>query len=707
MDLTTWPVVIPINQKNYYTDYLKRDEQILAYRLQQEDARNKMVKQARDKDRALAQGRPIGPDGDVEMDDDQDEIEDEVSTGTKTVVIHIGSQNLRIGLASDALPKTVPMVIARRAERAECEEGGDEPTPKRIKLDEGRGYEPEKQFGEGFAKKFQEVSTELKVHMRMNKRRVLPQSRDMVVSYNRRTTHDTITEHNDTLQIEWTDVAPNGQLLEHITGKEALRIPDKSNPRFKLYWPIRQGLINEIDYNSERFLYEDIRIIIEEAAKNQLGIIARSPKDWAQYSCVMVIPDYYEKKYATNLLDLVLTNIGFSRVTFVQESLAASFGAGFTTCCIVDMGAQKTSISCVEDGMVIEHSRINLKMGGNDVTEIMIKMMLYNHFPYQTINLRTRYDFQLAEELKAKFLTLNEADVSVQLYDFHLRAPGQDTRKYTFKCYDEVFLAPSGFFKPNIFEHHDKVNGRRRLVDMSYDIYEGKPNDPLSTAQEETLKKIAPPELLTNGVHKDSKVNGNVINSLKNEAAASHDGSRRPSLAKALEQENTPAPSHASSPVRQLDGTPDPDDLGSPRPLEDRREEEERKPEEPLPLERRDDILPVCELPEAIIRSITHAAGLSGGKTRDFLGSIMLIGGSSAVPGMAPYLEDTLKGLLPSYSKEILISRPPRELDPQVVTWKGAAVFGRMTRTNDSWINLDIYERLGARVLNNKLLFSF
>lgn len=58
--------------------------------------------------------------------------------GSKVIVIHPGSQNLRIGLASDALPKTIPMVIARRSDKAEAEE--NEPSPKRIK-DEDSGEE--------------------------------------------------------------------------------------------------------------------------------------------------------------------------------------------------------------------------------------------------------------------------------------------------------------------------------------------------------------------------------------------------------------------------------------------------------------------------------------------------------------------------------------------------------------------------------------
>jgi actin-related protein 8 len=148
MEMTSWPVVNPINQKNYYTEYLKRDDQILAFRLQQEEARNRMTKQAKDRDRALAQGKPVGPDGDVEMDEDQEEAEDEAHSGSKTIVIHIGSQNMRIGLASDALPKTVPMVIAKKAEQNESEEGDGEPKPKRLKLDDGSPAEPEKMFGE-------------------------------------------------------------------------------------------------------------------------------------------------------------------------------------------------------------------------------------------------------------------------------------------------------------------------------------------------------------------------------------------------------------------------------------------------------------------------------------------------------------------------------------------------------------------------------
>ncbi|EXJ69087.1 uncharacterized protein A1O5_08022 [Cladophialophora psammophila CBS 110553] len=715
MELTSWPMIQAINQKNYYTDYLKRDEQILAFRSQQEEARNKMVKQAKDRDRALAQGKTVGPDGDIEMEDGEEEAEDEASSGAKTIVIHIGSQNLRVGLANDALPKTVPMVIARRSAKSESEEGDGEPAPKRAKLDNGLPPpEPEKRFGEDFAKKFSAMSQDLKVRMRMNKRKVLPQSRDMVTSYNRRNTYETITEHNDTMRIEWTDTTDGlSGPPEYITGKAALRIPDQSTPRYKLFWPIRCGWINEQDYDSKRFLYDDIRIIIEDAIKSQLELKLRTRADWNQYSCVIVIPDYYERTYVTSLLELAIAEFGFGRVCFIQESLAASFGAGFTTCCIVDIGAQKTTISCVEDGMVIDNSRVNLKYGGRDITETFVKMIIYNHFPYSEINLNRRYDFQLAEELKQKYCTMTEADVSVQLYDFHLRAPGQDTRKYTFKIYDEVVLAPMGLFKPQIFDNSGKLNGRRKLVDKSYDIYDGKPNDPSSTAQAEILTAIAPEEVLTSTNKPATKANGHTNGVLTNGTAtkdeAFNNDSRRPSFSNIKEMDATPQPSAASSPARNLaDGTPQPgeeNEGGAPR--DEKPPVPEVEEEEPLSIERRDDILPIYPLPNAIVTSITHAARGSSQKTSDLLSGIMLTGGTSMIPGLGSHLEESLKGILPGYSKDILIGRPPRELDPQVVAWKGGAVFGRMNRTNDSWINAFLYERLGERILAHKLMWAW
>lgn len=38
--------------------------------------------------------------------------------------------------------------------------------------------------------------------------------------------------------------------------------------------------------------------------------------------------------------------------------------------CVVDMGDQKTSISCVEDGISHPETRIHLDYGGADITQV-------------------------------------------------------------------------------------------------------------------------------------------------------------------------------------------------------------------------------------------------------------------------------------------------------------------------------------------------
>ena len=532
------------------------------------------------------------------------------------------------------------------------------------------------------------MCAELKIHMRTNKRRVLPNSKELVVNYNKRTPPEVISEHNDPLRIDWTELPRNPQQApEFFTGKEALRIPDDSNPRYKLFWPLQRGWYNEHEYNNKKLLFEDISVIIEEAIKQQLNIGKK--RDWAQYGCVFVIPDLYERQYVIQVLEMLMRDFGFGRVCFIQESLAATFGAGYTSACVVDIGAQKTSICCIEEGMCIENSRINLKYGGADVTDTFMRMMLFDHFPYADINLKRRHDFLLAEELKSKFCTMNEADISVQLFDFHLRASGQDTRKYTFKTYDEVLLAPQGYFQPSIFDHSEKLKGRRKLIERSQDLYDSSPNDPISSAQSAVIELINP-HARTNGHEASANGNGN---SNSHPASTPVRQLLNP-LNRFTDIENTP--SAMGSPVPEGDDTPVPASDGNLNSVQNT-----------LGSSVHDDILPIIALDTAILTSILHGARSDERKTRDFLGGVMVIGGGSQFQGFSLFLEERLKEKRPAFAKDIMIGTPPRELDPQGIVWKGGSVFGKLRGTNDSWIGRMEYDRLGTRILAYKCMWAW
>jgi actin-related protein 8 len=708
---------------------MKRDGQILPLRLRDDDNRERMIKNAKDRDRALARtgttDLPLPTVGEGDLED-----EDAGASGgvdpSKIIVIHPGSQNLRIGFASDALPKSVPMTLACAWVKTESEEY--DARPKRQKLDAS----PDQQFGEEFSKKATKMSNDLKLDMRANKRKVLPNSKELVVNYNRRTEPEKIPEHNDPLRIEWTDVSnvdPEDK-SSYFTCMQALRIPDDSKPKYRLFWPIQSGVFNENekDYSTREAIFNDLESIIESALRNELGL--KRSSEWEEFSCVWVIPDLYDKAYVEQVLNMCLTSFEFKQVGFVQESLAATYGAGYSSACIVDIGAQKTSMCCVEDGMCIEDSRINLKYGGYDVTETFVKMMLADQFPYQDINLKRRYDFLLAEELKINFCTMNQAEISVQLYNFHLRAPNQPTRKYQFKCYDEVILAPMGFFDPSLFDNSEKLAGRHRFIERSYNAYDVDiPDDPTSSAQLEILTTIKPALATTangfsiqNGntdIGTPSKEKANPLNFLSRMDSEANGASRVTSAAgsPAPEGANTPIPSgpfiHGANGTNG--GSPGPNggifqfgggshNSGTPIPAGMFVDQHARTQKDFA--NERDAVLPIAPLDTAIITCITHAAKMDDKKVRDFFGGIMVIGGGAKTPGLGPYLEEKLKAKRPDLADKILVGTSPREMDGQVVVWKGASVYGRM-KTHESWIGQHEYERLNSRVLYHKILWHY
>lgn len=95
---------------------------------------------------------------------------------------------------------------------------------------------------------------------------------------------------------------------------------------------------------------------------------------------------------------------------------------------------------------------MSINVGGDDITRTFASFLIENQFPYHELNLSRSYDWKLIESLKEKWCTMNEAEISIQVYDFFVRAPYQHTYKYQCKVYDEVFLAPLCLVIPSILE---------------------------------------------------------------------------------------------------------------------------------------------------------------------------------------------------------------------------------------------------------------
>ncbi|KAL9051926.1 MAG: hypothetical protein Q9162_005710 [Coniocarpon cinnabarinum] len=734
MEFTSWPQVGMINQKNYYTrvdeyrlgrntleittdgflkaifadqqvrDYLKRDDQILVYRLQNEASRDRMTKEARDKDRARAHGADEMDIDDSTMQDDVDATADDSAIpASKTIIIHPGSQNLRIGFGSDVLPKTVPMCIARKSSRNESEDPDHPALPKRDPVADDEDAEVNRRFGKDFWKGFGAMSQDLKQRMRRKGKRIVPNCKEVAISFNKKNPPTSINEHNDYSHVDWTEIPQDSNAApDAYTGQAALRIPDESKPRYKLKWPLRFGCFNEEDYDSPALLLQDFSQIIEDAIKTQLGITRL--RDLAQYGCVFVIPDLYDKSYVNTALDLLFRDLGFGRVCFQQESLAASFGAGYPTCVIVDVGAQKTSICCVDEGMCIENSRINLRYGGFDVTQTFLKMLLVDHFPYSDINLNRRHDLLVAEEIKQKFCTMQVGDLNTQQFEFFLRAYDKPTLHFLFKAYDHILLAPMCLYRPDILgDVTDKVRGRRKLIPRSCDLYDGSPSDPVSAAQTAVLSQSP----------RNNDATALAVNGTSDAKSTSTPNPFEKSAAAALKSDaaSTPQPNKsAASPGDAETSTPQPDNT---TPALDGATSAPTQTANPLAEQLaqaavRDRTIPIMSLDAAISLSIDNAAKGDDKKTRDFYGGILPVGGAVQVPGFLQFLEEELHEQVGAqkFRKEIMVAPPPREMSPEVLVWKGASVFGKL-KVNDCWFSFLEWDRLGGRGLGYKCSWNY
>jgi actin-related protein len=307
-----------------------------------------------------------------------------------------------------------------------------------------------------------ELEADIKFRMRLAKMRVTPNAHSQVRQFNIQSIPEIIPDHNDPYKIEWT-TANNKE--KYFVGLKALRlkkyvkkdekITNNSKSRYRLFYPIKNGTFNLEDYDNLQVVLGDIERIWNYVINNELGIPKNEYKD---YNVVLVIPDIYDKVYVTELISLLLKEMNFKAIIVQQESVCAAFGAGFSMSCIVDIGAQKTSIACIEDGFCIPETRMNLKYGGDDITLLFMALLIHNAFPYSEIDLNLAYDWQLAQELKERFCTVIESDLTCRVYTFYVRVPDKDTRVFSLKVYDEVVMAPMLLFKTHMIDFRNKLH---------------------------------------------------------------------------------------------------------------------------------------------------------------------------------------------------------------------------------------------------------
>ncbi|WVF72264.1 hypothetical protein IAT40_007076 [Kwoniella sp. CBS 6097] len=673
-----------------------------------------------------------------------------------TLIIHPGSRNLRIGRASDFYPKEIPNCIARpgnalnriedppvpgsRAKRVAQHAIEKREAKKHRQADgddvpmngNGHGHaqadgdESDEDDGEG--NWVDPVDTNIG-HLRDYLRNRLVQERlatdwkesTRVKAANAKIKPENLPEHNDPYRIDWTET--DGR--PYYIGTEALRLPENSG--YKLRYPILQRSLNRRDWASSQLLMDDIAIILQDTLKNELDI---SPKEYSKYSVVFIIPDHGDRTYVQEMTNLLLITMGFKEIAVHQEAYCAIFSAGMSSACVVDIGAQVTSVTCVDEGLVNADTRMKLNYGGDDITSALVTILQRSNFPYRDLNLARSQEWLMMDNLKNKICTLEEHLVANTPWDFYVLKTEGLTQKYVFRTYEENILAPLVFFDTRLIDFKEK---KGKVPFKFWNPTEDKVSDEISSGYDEptgamkacTAHLLPPPPAPASEIPDASKTGTDVG------ASTSAEGEAKPATANgtatSVPEIKVPSASETGSatPAHKATSTPTPG--GTPAPPQVPPSNSTSTPAGTTNVNgngavngNSESARPVTELSSAQIiqeaarspldAAIAASISMAGteNKVKVASNSILLIGGSSAMKGLGAFIADRLPPLLRRKGfpiSDVSIVPPPRNLNPRFVSWKGASVMCNLESLSDMWIRKDEWQAIGGRALKDRYLF--
>ncbi|XP_037510953.1 actin-related protein 8 isoform X8 [Rhipicephalus sanguineus] len=557
---------------------------------------------------------------------------------TAIVIIHPGSMFLRIGRASDSYPHTIPHVIARP-----CLSETSAPHVDPILVPEV-DMEPEvvATIEEGC-----EVVGNLLASCLTSEGRIrYTFPTDKIHHFNQHVKPTVIEEKCD---LNWTNT---DRAQEFFIGEEVLYLNPEQ--RFHVHWPIRRGRLNVHSGvgGSLVSVLAHLEAIWGMAIQQYLEIPL---KDLKHYRAVLVIPDVHARDHVRELVQLLLCKLGFGGCFVALESVCATFGAGLCYACVVDVGDQKTSVSCVEDGISSRTSRLTMEYGGADITHLFHYLLRKSGFPYKECDPTKVTDAMLLQELKENMCHVNLDICGAQERSFQVKQPGKPLFEYKIKVGDECLVAPLALFRPDMLG----VTGPKQS--RGHPRNPGDPHDPLDEhfllqTQRRAARDVAE-------------------GSQASDATSQLDDSQ---LGQGALDEDEVVPPEAVT----LAAAP-------------------RDSERELPCDQ------LLGIDQAIVQCVDRCDGEE--LKRKMFSCVLVVGGGCMFPGIHTWLQNRLSVQIPiMYRPEQMeIITRPRDTDPRITTWKGASIMSCLDSAQELWIRQAEWQRYGVRLLRERAPFNW
>eukprot|EP00742_Colponemidia_sp_Colp-10_P008437 GILJ01009140.1.p1 GENE.GILJ01009140.1~~GILJ01009140.1.p1 ORF type:complete len:641 (-),score=104.64 GILJ01009140.1:295-2178(-) len=380
--------------------------------------------------------------------------------GPDIVVLHPGSLYLRYGFASDLSPAVIPNVIAYQL-RDPSSRQIIVPAPTYASSSsvstsaqtDGTTHDPSV---EAFEREVSAVEADIRRrrYLRSNKG-MLKKGLPAAFPRYQGTWYDS---SNATQQLQNINQSQVDVSKPFLVGEEALQLQQQQP--FKVVWPFRRGYLNTSAANQMpgedtkplQSVADDVERIFEYVLITKMGL---SRKDIRGLHCVLVLPDMLNRDEIKTLVNVILRQLGFKACFLHQESVLACFGAGVSTACVVDIGAQKTNVVCVDDGIMLPSTCVHMDYGGDDMDRFLLKLLTQtstHFFPYPECNPNDLQDASILRRMKESLCSCVQLDELVFPYEFKTHKIDQPTTVYRFNISDNAVIAAHGFLYPSMLD---------------------------------------------------------------------------------------------------------------------------------------------------------------------------------------------------------------------------------------------------------------
>ncbi|CAL1411140.1 unnamed protein product [Linum trigynum] len=382
--------------------------------------------------------------------------------GSNIVVINPGSANVRIGVARQDTPSIIPHCIARYTNQTPKLNVQDQMLNCQVttaqQMERQKAYDVIASFLKipflddqvGIPRKMGRVDG----HNHHNGRgkdecfawaNVYEQDAKSTSTPERTTSEDRVGESSeehrdeDPKQLHSTE----NRLRQFIIGEEALRI-SPTEP-YCVRRPIRRGHLNISQQYPLQQVIEDLHATWDWILTEKLDV-PRSHRN--MYSVVLVLSETFDTREMKEMLSVVLRDLHFSSAVVHQEGLAAVFGNGLSTACVVNMGAQTTTVICIEDGAALPNTEKTLQFGGEDISRCLLWTQRHHQTwpPIRTDLLTRPMDLLMLNKLKENYCEIKEGELDavsiVHSYE-EGQPPGSHKTRLT-----ALSVPPMGLFYP-------------------------------------------------------------------------------------------------------------------------------------------------------------------------------------------------------------------------------------------------------------------